>query len=119
LVIGDPHAHPDHHNKRFEWLGKLINDVKPDVVVNMGDHFDLASLSSYDKGKASFISRNYERDIESGLDAHDKMWQPIRKSKKKMPKRVVLEGNHEHRIKKALEKDPELGGSRFGISFKH
>jgi hypothetical protein len=119
LVIPDPHAHPDHNNQRFKWLGELIKDVKPDVVVNMGDHFDLASLSSYDKGKASFHSRSYERDIESGLEAHELMWGPIKKTKKKMPYTVVLEGNHEHRIKKALEKDPELGGSKFGISFKH
>ncbi len=119
LIIPDPHSHPDHHNKRFSWLGELIKDVKPDVVVNMGDHFDLASLSSYDKGKASFHSRSYERDIEAGLEAHELMWGPIKKTKKKMPYRVILEGNHEHRIKKALEKDPELGGAKFGISFKH
>ena len=37
LVIPDGHAHPDFHNKRAEWLGALIADVKPDVVINIGD----------------------------------------------------------------------------------
>ena len=37
LVIPDPHAHPDHNNNRADWLGQLILDLKPDVVVNLGD----------------------------------------------------------------------------------
>jgi hypothetical protein len=117
LIIPDPHAHPDFNNDRFEWLGKLILDLKPDVVVNLGDHADMPSLSAYDKGKASFHGRNYAADIESALDAHEKMWYPIKRSKKKMPKRIILEGNHEHRIKKLLDLEPHLSGSRFGVSF--
>jgi hypothetical protein len=46
------------------------------------------------------------------------MWQPIRRAKRKLPTRFVLEGNHEHRIKRALEVDPQLEGEGFGISFK-
>jgi len=119
LVIGDPHAHPDFSNDRADWLGKLILDLKPDVVVNMGDTADLASMSSYDKGKASFHGRNYQKDIDAHLDFQDRMWHPIRKAKKKMPRRVVLEGNHENRIKKAIQYSPELEGDRFGVSFKN
>ena len=118
LVVPDPHAHPDHHNKRADWVGKLIKDLKPDVVINMGDAADLASLSSYDKGKASFYGRSYEKDINSHLDFQERMWKPMRKAKRKQPYRVVLEGNHEHRIKRALETSPELAGDKLGISFK-
>lgn len=118
LIIPDQHAHPDFSNERADWLGQLIKDIKPDVVVNMGDAADMASLSSYDKGKSSFHGRNYEKDITSHLDFQDRIWHPVVKAKKKLPLRVVLEGNHEHRIKKALDKDPELEGARFGISFK-
>lgn len=118
LVIPDQHAHPDFNNDRADLLGKLILDLKPDVVVNMGDAADMPSMSSYDKGKASFHGRNYEKDINSHLDFQDRMWYPIRKSKRKQPFKVVLEGNHEHRIKKALQYSPELEGDRFGVSFK-
>ena len=118
LILPDPHAHPNFHNDRADWVGKLIADLKPDVVINMGDAADLASLSSYDKGKASFAGRNYQLDIESHLDFQERMWAPIRKLRRKLPYRVVLEGNHEYRIKKALEYDPQLAGDRYGLSFK-
>lgn len=119
LVIPDQHAHPDHHNKRADYLGRLILDLRPDLLVNLGDCVDLPSLSSYDKGKASFHGKNYEKDINSHLDFQDRMWHPIRKAKRKRPYSVVLEGNHEHRIKRALEVDPQLAGDKFGISFKN
>ena len=117
IVVPDQHADPRHHNDRADWLGKLILDVKPDVVVNIGDAADLASLSTYDKGKASFMARNYEKDIEAHLDFQDRMWYPMFKSKKKLPRRVVIEGNHEHRIKRLLDYEPHLKGSKFGVSF--
>lgn len=118
LIIPDQHAHPDFNNDRADWVGKLIKDVKPDLVVNMGDAADLASLSAYDKGKASFFGRSYEKDITAHLDFQDRMWHPMRKSKKKLPHAVVLEGNHEHRIKRVLDLDPHLAGHSHGLSFK-
>lgn len=118
LIIPDQHAHPDYNNDRADWVGQLIKDIKPDLVVNIGDAADMESLSSYDKGKASFHGRNYEKDIESHLEFQERMWAPIKRSKKKQPYKVVLEGNHEHRIKRALEYSPELEGDRFGVSFK-
>lgn len=118
LIVPDQHAHPDHHNDRADWLGQLMKDLKPDVVVNMGDAADMHSLSAYDKGKASFHGRRYEADIESHLDFQERMWAPVRRSKKKQPYRIVLEGNHEFRVKKALDYQPELGGDRFGLSFR-
>lgn len=118
LIVPDQHAHPDYNNDRADWLGKLIKDVKPDVVINMGDAADMASLSHYDKGKASFFSRNYEKDIDAHLEFQDRMWHPSRKTKKKQPLKIILEGNHENRIKKVLDYEPHLEGEKFGVSFK-
>jgi len=92
--------------------------VRPDVVVNIGDAADMASLSSYDRGTRGFMSRSYERDINSHLDFQERLWAPMKRAKKKQPYRIVVEGNHEHRIKRAIETDPQLEGSRFGISFR-
>lgn len=111
LIIPDSHAHPDFHNKRYEWLGHLINDVKPDVVVDIGDWFDMPSLCSYDRGKKSFEGRRYKKDIEAGLDAQDRMFRIIRKQKKKLPRFVRTLGNHEQRIAKAIDLDPILEGT--------
>lgn len=118
LIIPDQHADPNHHNNRADWVGRLIADLKPEVVINMGDAADLSSLSTYDRGKASFHGRNYEQDIESHLEFQERLWAPMKRTKKKMPRRIVLEGNHEYRIKRAIELQPELEGERFGVSFK-
>jgi len=117
LIIPDQHAHPDYNNDRADWIGKLMLDVKPDVVINMGDAADMASLSHFDKGLASFHGNTYSRDIESHLEFQERMWRKPKAAKKRLPWRVILEGNHEHRIKRVLDQEPQLGGS-FGLSFR-
>jgi hypothetical protein len=118
LIIPDQHAHPDFSNERADWLGKLIADIKPDIVINIGDAADMSSLNLYEKGKASFHGKNYEKDINAHLDFQERLWAPMKKSKRKLPYRVVLEGNHEYRVKRAISLDPQLEGERFGLSFK-
>ena len=51
LVIPDSHAMPTHNNDRYEWLGKFIFDIRPDVVIDIGDSADMESLCSWDKDK--------------------------------------------------------------------
>lgn len=114
LVISDQHAHPDYGNERADFLAKLIIDLQPSVVVNIGDAADMPSLSSYDKGKRSFHGRTYRKDIDSHLEFQERLWGPVKRRKKKLPYRVFIEGNHEHRIEKALDLSPELDGT---ISF--
>lgn len=111
LVVPDPHAHPDHDNERANWLGQLIMDVKPDKVIVLGDMWDMASMSGYDKGKKSFHGKSYKKDIDAGLDFDERLWAPLRKAKKKRPRRVFIEGNHEFRLKKLLDLQPELEGT--------
>ena len=118
LILPDSHAHPDYNNDRYDWVGKLILDIKPDVFINIGDTADMSSLSAYDKGKASFHGKNYGKDIEAHLDAQERLFGPIIKAKKKRPRSVILEGNHEHRLKKVLDYEPHLEGIRYGISFR-
>jgi len=111
LYITDSHAHYQHDNKRADYLGELIADLRPDVVIHGGDSADMPSLSSYDKGKKAFQGRTYRADLDSHLDFIDRMFFRIRKRKKKLPRFVFLEGNHENRIKKALNLQPELEGT--------
>lgn len=115
LILPDPHAHADYNNDRADWIGKLMVDLKPDVFVNLGDQWDLPSFSGYDKGKASFHGRAYRRDLEAGLEFSERLWGPIRRAKKKKPFSVFLEGNHEERMRRVLEQQPELEGT---IGFK-
>lgn len=115
LVLPDSHSHPDHNNDRADWVGKLILDLKPDVVVNLGDMFDMSSMSSYDRGKKDFHGRSYRKDLDAGLDFDERMWAPIRKAKKRRPHSFFFEGNHCERMKRALALSPELEGT---IGFK-
>lgn len=114
LIIPDPHAQPGYNNDRADYLAQLIIDTKPDVVINMGDTWDMPSLSAYDKGKRSFQGRNYRHDIAAGIEFNDRVWGPVKARKKKMPYRIFIEGNHEERINRAIESSPELDGA---ISF--
>ena len=111
LVIPDSHARPGKHNKRYEWLGHLINDIKPDAVIDIGDWYDMESLCSYDKGTKGFEGRRYKADIIAGLDAQDRMMSIVKKQKKKLPRFVRTLGNHEYRIVKAIDRDPILEGT--------
>ena len=111
LIIPDSHAHPSYNNNRYTWLGKLIHDLKPEVVVDIGDFWDMPSLCSYDKGKRGFENRRYNLDIASGVEAQDRLLSPFRKSHRKKPRLIRCLGNHEHRINRVLETDPILDGT--------
>ena len=115
LVIPDIHAHYKNDNSRADLIGRLIVDLRPDVVVNMGDMFDMPSLSSYDRGKKGFQGRTYRADVDAGLEFDERLWAPIKKAKKRRPHSVYLIGNHDERIARAIEYQPELEGM---ISYK-
>lgn len=120
LVIPDPHATPDHNNNRFDWLGNMIVDIKPDVIVCLGDFADMPSLSSYDKGKKSFENRRFYRDVEVTIDAQQRLFAPlneynkrkkVNKEKQYKPRKVMCMGNHdEARIERLTNLHAELDG---------
>lgn len=105
LIIPDSHAHPDYHNKRYTWLGKLTADIKPDVVIDIGDWEDVPSLCDYDKGKKSFEGRRYKDDVVSAVDARERFEAPLNEAKKKKPKKFALIGNHTNRVNRAISLD--------------
>lgn len=112
LFIPDPHAYPGENNKRFDYLGKLCMDVKPDVVICAGDLFDMPSLASYDSAaRKAWEHRSYAKDIEAGVEAQDRIWAPYTKAKRRRPRRVFTVGNHETpRIHRFVEAEPMLEG---------
>ena len=121
LVIPDSHAKPGVSNERYDWLGRFILDVKPDVVVNLGDMADMYSLNEYEKGTKGFITTaNYKADVDAVIDAQERLWEPTNKynkgksrAKKRgyYPLTYQLIGNHENRILRALKYNPHLEGT--------
>lgn len=120
LIFSCAHTSPEVDNRRFEWLGNLLYDIRPDYMIDLGDFDDLRSLCTFDDRRPQHVvSQNYERDIEHGQEARDLIRHKIKKMKVRRPYFIGLEGNHENRIKKAIEHDPRLAGEKYGLSFKN
>lgn len=109
FVVPDSQIAPGVPTRHMKWAGQYIAEkASPgDVVVHLGDHWDMESLCSYDKGKRQFEGRRYKADVECGNVAFALLSEqldglPIEKH--------LLRGNHEHRITRALETEPWLDG---------
>lgn len=125
MAVPDTQCKPGGLDSHLEWAGLYAVDQRPDVIVFIGDHWDMPSLSSYDKGRKSFEGRRYTNDIVAGNDAMDRFMLPIvteqerlRRNKEKLwrPRMVFCLGNHEHRIERATEASAELDGL---LSYEH
>lgn len=114
LVIPDVQAKPGHDFAYLRKLGQYIVEKKPDTIICLGDFADMPSLSSYDVGKKIFEGRRYKSDIVASKTAMQTLLAPLDayKSDNKAynPKMVMLYGNHEHRINRAVNDDPKLDG---------
>lgn len=121
ILIPDTQAKPGVQLAHHGWIGQYIADKyvgKPLTVIGGGDHADMPSLSSYDKGTGRMEGRRYVRDI----DAHNEAWAlldaPIAKAEREQrrrstfvaPRKVKLRGNHEYRITRAANQNVQLEG---------
>lgn len=120
FVIPDTQCKPGNNFDHLKAAGNYILDKKPEVIVHLGDHWDMASLSEYDKGKKSFEGRRYKADIEAGHEGMQSLLAPITEYNRKQkrtkhalynPRMVFLIGNHCQRIARAIDKDPILEGT--------
>lgn len=109
MVIPDTQCKPGVNLDHLLWAGRYASDKQPDKIIHLGDHWDMASLSSYEKrGSKYFEGRRYNDDIavgnlglemfKEGLSGYE----PLEK--------ILLRGNHEHRIVRAVNEDPKLEG---------
>jgi hypothetical protein len=120
VVLTCAHSDPAVDNRRFDWLGQFLYDLRPDMVIDLGDFYDMRSLNTYDtRYPQAIVSQSYQRDVEQGNEAQDRIRRKFREMKRKRPYFVGFEGNHEHRIKKAIAHDPRIEGDKYGISFSH
>lgn len=119
-VIPDSQVKPGVNTDHLVWAMDYIIDKQPDVIVHLGDFADLPSLSSHDKaGSKAMEGKRYMQDVKSVHDAMAKFLKPLRdlqakqrKNKEKVykPRMVMLGGNHENRIDRAISNDPRLEG---------
>lgn len=119
FVMPDCQVKPGVNTDHIEAAGNYCAAKRPDVIVCGGDFFDMHSLSSYDKGKAAAENRRYEDDIKAGIVAMKRFFKGInklnrslvsQKKKKYTPRLVYVMGNHEIRIERFSNSNPELVG---------
>jgi len=120
LIIPDTQVRPGDDFSFLRSIGNYIVEKKPDVIIHLGDHADMPSLSSYDVGKKSFEGRRYRDDIQATHAAMDTLLAPLQEYNSKMrktkhalysPRLVFTLGNHEERILRATNNDPKLDGT--------
>ena len=119
LMIPDTQCKPDIDMSYLSWIGEYIADKRPEVIIHIGDHADMPSLSSYDRGKKSAEGKTVQADIEASIEGMNLMLKPLydlqqkqKANKKKVyrPKMVMTLGNHEERIMRHVNSNPELHG---------
>lgn len=106
VCIGDAHDSPEIPDKsRFEWIGKYIKEVKPDVVIQIGDFATLDSLNTHVPNDTldGRLKPSFEKDMGSlnlalqvmdlgGVERHCTL------------------GNHERRLYLYEQSHPEMDG---------
>ncbi len=127
LVIPDEHYFHGDNFRRCEALGKFIVDTKPKVIIRLGDIWDMPSLCFFDKGKKEMVFKNVRNDIEAGHKAEKILFTPLleynkqqvkNKKAKYQPLILKLLGNHEDRVQKLLDYEPQWEGSISMDDFK-
>lgn len=108
-VIPDTQCKPSVNSDHLKWIGNYLADKRPDVIVHLGDHNDLPSLSSYAVGRAEAEGTRYADDIENGKRTLAMITAPFKKTKYRPELHLTL-GNHEHRIAVEASKNPRLIG---------
>lgn len=119
LLIPDCQVKPGVPLDHLSALGNYIVHRQPDVIVQIGDFADMHSLSSYDKGRKAGEGARYEEDIEAAARGMESLMAPIHrynaiqtrdKKRRYSPRMVLTLGNHEERIRRYVEANPNLEG---------
>lgn len=108
-AIGDVHDSPSIPKDRARWMGKWVADIKPDMVIQIGDLLTMDSLNGH-VGNDTWTGRAkpaFEQDMASGAEFLA-AYEEARGSFK--PEQHVTLGNHEYRIWRYEDSAPEVVG---------
>jgi hypothetical protein len=111
FCLPDTQVKPGVPTDHFDWIGQAIADYKPDVLVHLGDHYDFESLSGYSSPK-DMEGLRYEDDLQAGNDALRRLAKAYGSFR---GRKVLLRGNHEDRLTRALGANPKWAGA-IGVS---
>lgn len=120
FIVPDTQIRPGVDTTHIDWAARAIVEYKPDVIVVMGDWWDLNSLSSHDApGSKEAEGRRVKPDIDVGNEAFERLVAPMRVEIDRLsrnhrqrwnPRCEFLFGNHENRLTRAIFRDPKWEG---------
>lgn len=113
LIIPDAQIKPESKTDHIKWAGEAILEYRPDVVICLGDWWDLPSLNSHaEKGSVELEGTRYLKDISAGNAAFKMLNSYFKKTRSKTwkPRKIFLEGNHENRANRIANNDPKWKG---------
>ncbi len=105
VIITDPQVKKGVPLKHLQAARNFIAEERPDVVVHIGDHWDMPSLSSY-SSKLEAEGQRYRDDIEAGNEG----MRILSENWGYKPEKHFTIGNHEERIARAVKEHPHLKG---------
>jgi hypothetical protein len=114
-VIPDTQVRPGVDTDHIPAAGRYVADKRPDVIVCIGDWWDMPSCSRHDEpGSVEAEGKRYKADVAAGCDAMEQFLEPIAKVPGYNPALVYTMGNHEDRIVRAWRANPRqfTGGLR-------
>ena len=87
--------------------GNYLTEIRPDVIVNIGDFADMPSLSTYNQaGSLEAEKTRYLNDLAAVKHSMMTVLAPIRKVRGWKAKMVLTLGNHEDRITRTVAVNP-------------
>lgn len=120
LIIPDTQVKPGVPTEHIDWAAQAILEYKPDVIVHLGDHWDMLSMGSYSApGSKEKEGSRIKDDVEFGNEAFIRLDKPMAaeiarlkagKRKQWNPVRKYLRGNHDDRADRMVAADPRLEG---------
>jgi hypothetical protein len=113
LCIPDVQGRPKVPLNHLVWAGKFAVDKRPDTIIQLGDWYDMNSLSEYDRSErpGEFHARSFQADLDAGDKSVDLFEDALAKAKGYKPKKIYLLGNHEDRYDRMINADPRLNGA--------
>lgn len=109
LIIPDAHVTNGQDLSRFDKVRSIIDKRHPDIILIGGDFADILSLSSFDKNnKLTIEGRRYRTEIDAVNTALDKLLSYNKRGY--TPRLIYLIGNHETRVARYVDQNPQLDG---------
>ena len=104
-VIILPDVHIDTKvSKEYKVVKRFVKDFKADEIVLLGDFMDVSALSAWDLDKKRLMEgRRYKKEV----DVVNNELNYLQNYTKKI---TYLEGNHENRVERYLDRNPEMEG---------